>query len=332
MSKYIKKEREEYKKEKQKEIKDVLKKLEEGVKEVFESDRFKEYLNTMSKFHSYSPNNVLWILMQKPDATHIAGFNKWKELGRSVKKGEKALKVLAPIKHSKIVEIDKIDPITKKFILDSNGDRVKELVKQDYLTYRVVPVFDIKQTEGKDLPRLVDELKGSINNYKILKESIEEVAKVPIEYIDIKDESKGYYSLDENNIKIKKGMDEKQTLKTLIHELTHSRLHNTIEALSDRAAAEVQAESVAFIVSDHFEIDTSEYSFGYVAAWSMGKDITELKKSLNIISKESNKIIIELENAIEKNISKYRKIDLLKDRSININKKSSIKTKIEHER
>ena len=225
-----------------------------------------------------------------------------------------------------------LDPITKKFILDSNGDRVKELVKQDYLTYRVVPVFDIKQTEGKDLPRLVDELKGSINNYKILKESIEEVAKVPIEYIDIKDESKGYYSLDENNIKIKKGMDEKQTLKTLIHELTHSRLHNTIEALSDRAAAEVQAESVAFIVSDHFEIDTSEYSFGYVAAWSMGKDISELKKSLNIISKESNKIIIELENAIEKNISKYRKIDLLKDRSININKKSSIKTKIEHER
>lgn len=297
--------------QKKKELKDTLEMLEKGVKGVFESDKFREYLDTMSKFHNYSVKNILWIQMQKPDATKIAGMKSWNKLERKVIKGEKSLKVLAPFKHKKQVEMDKLNPKTGKPILDKGGKAVKEKQTVEWISYRAVPVFDINQTEGKELPSLIEELQGNVNNYEYMRDSLIEVAKVPVKFENIQNGSKGYYNLVENRIAIKEDMSEKQTIKTMVHEVTHSRLHNIesrkdIKDITERNVKEIEAESVAYVVSNHFKIDTGDYSFGYVASWSRDKELKELEASLKTIQKEANGIISEVEEKLEEKLGRDR--------------------------
>lgn len=301
-----------------KEISDIIEKLSKGVKDVYDSEKYKDYLKAMSKFHKYSFGNIMWLKMQDPNCSLVTGFRKWNDLGRKVLKGSKALKILAPMKHSSFV--NKLDPVTKLPLKDpSTGEIQKE--KNEWISYRTVSVFDIKQTEGKEIPSLIDELKGRADNYDLIKNAIIDVAKIPVSFENITTGSKGYYSLTDNRIAVKEGMSEQQILKTLIHETTHSRLHNLNAQKMDnkeRNIQEIEAESVAFVVSNHFNLDTSDYSFGYVASWSNGKDLNDLKKSLNTIQKESNKLINEIEDSIEKTL------ELLKDKEITNDKVENI--------
>ena len=295
--------------EKDKEMKELIKSLENGVKDVFTSNNFKEYLNAMSKFHNYSIYNTMLIYNQNKDSTYIAGYNKWKELGRQVNKGEKAIKILAPMLHKKVIEKPKLDPKTNKPII-LNGAPQKEKVIETWTSFKLVNVFDISQTKGKELPSIAKELQGRVDNYELLKNSLIDISDVPIEFTEINGTSKGYYDLLSKEIKIKKDMSEKQTLKTLIHELSHSKLHNE---KYERRNAEVEAESIAYIVSKHFNIDTSSYSFGYIASWSSDKEIKELKASLDTIITTSNEIISSLEKNLQKELKPKKLIDILEN-------------------
>jgi len=285
-------------KEKKEELKNTMEMLEKGVKEVFTSDKFTEYLNTMSKFHNYSIKNILWLQMQNPNASQIGGMKTWNKLGRKVNKGEKSLRVLAPYRHKKVMEIDKL-----KYI-DQDGKPIREKQPIEWISYRAVPVFDIKQTNGKDLPTLISELAGDVNNYDHMESSLIEVAKIPVEFENIKNGSKGYYHLAEKRIAINEGMSQQQTIKTMVHEITHSRLHSEdiqkeVKDTIERNTMEVEAESVAFVVSKHFGIDTDDYSFGYVAVWSKDKNLKQLESSLKTIQKEADSLIFKIEEKLE---------------------------------
>ncbi|MDA5414542.1 ArdC-like ssDNA-binding domain-containing protein, partial [Streptococcus thermophilus] len=237
--------------------------LREGVKSYFESDTYKQYLTTMSKFHNYSPGNIQLIYMQNPEATHVASFKKWKDdFERNVNKGEKALRIFAPI------ILKKKDPKTHEPLLDENGN------EQTYTSFKLVPVFDISQTNGKELAKPIYELEGTYEDYGNLYKSAKEVSEangVPLSFSDDTGRAKGYYSPTNNEIVIKKGLSEQHTLKTIFHEMAHSDLHN-MEKIQEnplkRSTAELQAESVAFVVASHYGLDTSDYSFGYLANWT----------------------------------------------------------------
>lgn len=282
--------------EKQKEkMKELTQKLEQGVKDVFSSDEYTNYLKIMSKFHNYSASNCMLIKMQSPNATKVAGYESWKKnFERQVKKGEKGIQILAP--STKNIEVEKIDPKTKKPILDpkTNEPIIEKVISKVY--YRPVHVFDINQTEGKELPSFTKELDSIINDKDKLLDLIKKVSKVPISFEEIEGAIKGYYSPTKEKIVIKEGMSDAHTIKTALHELAHSRLHSID---SDKRTAEVEAESIAFIVSENFGIDTSEYSFKYVAGWSSNRELEELKNSLATIQKEASKIITEMEKHLE---------------------------------
>lgn len=306
------------KEEKKEEMNKILKELEEGIKNVFTSERYKDFLKFTSKFHNYSINNIVWLQSQKPTISYVAGLKTWNTLGRKVNKGEKSLKVLAPMKHSKVLDMEKIDTKTGKPLKDSKGNIITEKQKVEWISYRAVPVFDISQTNGKEIPRLIDELNGTLGNKKILLESLKNISKVPIDFKEIPGEAKGYFDTKANCIAIQKDMSEIQTLKTMVHELTHSRLHNLNEKdikNKSRETKELEAESVAYVVLNHFDIDTSDYSFGYLASWSKDKELNDFKASLNVIQKESNELINELENEL--------KLVLDKDKELQENKETS---------
>ena len=249
------------------ERKEILKKIETGIKDVFTSEKYLNYLKFLSNFHSYSVNNSILIFSQNPEASIVAGFNKWKSLKRNVKKGEKSIKILAPL-------IKKI----------KNEDEEESVLNG----FRIVSVFDVSQTEGEDLPTLCDELTEEVKEYETLFNKIKSITSLPIEFKPLEN-CKGYYSPDENIIAIKEGMSESQTIKTLVHELAHSILHKNTK--KNRATAEVEAESVAYVVCNQLGIDTSDYSFEYLASWSSGKDLKELKSSLSVIQKTADGII-----------------------------------------
>ena len=272
-------------------VTEILDQLEKGVEELFESDRFKEYLTCMSKFHNYSFNNTLLIAMQKPDATLIAGFNAWKDKhGRMVKKGEKGIRILAPYKYA--VEAQP----------EHEGDEPKIIERTGFKpTY----VFDISQTEGKELPSIaVNELSGDVNEYNKLFRALRIICPVPVDFEDIEGGSKGYFSDSENRIAIKKGMSQVQTIKTLVHETAHAMLHSSAaedkDNPVDRRTKEVEAESIAFTVCKRYGLDTEDYSFGYIAGWSSGKDTKELKASLERIKDTADKMITGIDKSIDK--------------------------------
>lgn len=292
--------------EKQK-VKEITDRLEEGLKELFESEKYKNYLSTMSKFHNYSANNIQLIAMQRPDATFVAGYKAWqKNFERHVNKGEKGIRILAPAPYKIKEEQEKIDPVTKEPMLDEDGMPVVEEVEIKIPAFRVVTVFDYAQTDGKELPGLgVNELHGNVENYQDFMEALKRVSPVPISYEEIEGDKKGYF-LDLNHpISIKEGMSEAQTAKTGIHEVAHAKLHakeigqdTERAAYKDRETMEVEAESIAYTVCQHFGIDTSEYSFGYIAGWSSGKEMPELKSSLDTIRKTSSELIKGIETQL----------------------------------
>lgn len=283
--------------------KELMEKLEKGIRDCMDGEKFKSYLMTQSLFHNYSVNNAFLIMLQKPDATRVAGYQTWKKLERNVMRGEKGLAILAPSPYKYEKEVARLDPKTKKPVLDSNNKIMTEKIKMEGLAFRKVTVFDVSQTSGKELPSICQELKGESLNSKNIIKAIEKISEVPVRYENIPGGPKGYYSRKENVIAVKEGMSLDQTVKTLIHEYAHSNLHSTPESASlDRATKEVQAESVAFIVSNKFGVDTSEYSFEYLASWSSGKELSELKESLDIIQKSANKIITGIEKELSKEL------------------------------
>ena len=259
-------------------LKEITDRLEQGIADLFNSDRFKEYLNVMSKFHNYSFNNTVLIALQKPDASLVMGFNAWKGKGieRSVKKGEQGIRIFAPAPYKIKTEAEKIDPDTKKPVIGEDGKPITEVKEITVPAFKVVCVYDVSQTEGKELPTLgANELFGNVENYKDFFAALEKTSPVPIAFEQIAGGAHGYYHLEDKRIALDEGMSELQTLKTAIHEIAHAKLHDIDLNASaeeranrpDKRTREVEAESVAYTVCQHYGLDTSDYSFGYVAGW-----------------------------------------------------------------
>ena len=345
-------------------VREITDRLEQGIKELFESERFKEYLRTMSKFYNYSFNNTLLIAMQKPEATLIAGYTAWqRNFDRHVMKGEKGIRILAPAPYKAKVEKEKIDPKTQKPMLDKDGKPITETVEVMRPAFKVVSVFDVSQTEGKELPDIVvDELTGSVENYAAFFEALRQESPVPIAFEDISGGAKGYYHLEDRRIAIQEGMSEVQTVKTAIHEIAHAKLHAldqpevkpewkvvmvseggtrkelmtglaseqeaneaaekldwryvdenqfewrleveeddtpVQEAKKDRHTKEVEAEAVAYTVCQRYGIETSDYSFGYIAGWSSDKETKELKGSLETIRRTAAEMIGSIDEKLK---------------------------------
>lgn len=275
-------------------IVEITDKLEQGVHDLFNSERYRQYLATMAKFHNYSLNNTILISMQKPDATLVAGYQSWKKNhGRQVKRGEKGIRIIAPAPYKVRTEQDVIDPKTRQPVLDTDGKPKKETVEIERPSFRIATVFDVSQTEGKELPTLgTEELIGSVDGYSSLLTALEKTSPVPVGFEEIRGGAKGYFHTADNRIAIQSGMSEIQTVKTLIHEIAHATLHAGKDKEGvDSRTKEVQAESVAYTVCQHYGIETSDYSFGYIAGWSTGRETTELKASLETIRSAASDLI-----------------------------------------
>ena len=294
-------------------LKEITDRLEQGIAELFDSERYREYLKVMSKFHNYSFRNTVLIAMQKPDASLVAGFSAWKNnFERNVMKGQKGIKIIAPSPYKIKQEMQKIDPHTQKPVIGKDGKPVTEEKEVTIPAYKVVSVFDVSQTEGKELPDIaVDELTGDVDRYKDFFAALEKTSPVPIAFENIEGGSHGYYHLEDKRIAINEGMSELQTLKTAIHEIAHAKLHDIDlnapedeqKPRVDRRTREVEAESVAYTVCQHYGLDTSDYSFGYVAGWSSGRELSELKSSLETIRSAAAEII----NSIDENLAELQK-------------------------
>ena len=294
-------------------LKEITDRLEQGIAELFDSERYREYLKVMSKFHNYSFRNTVLIAMQKPDASLVAGFSAWKNnFERNVMKGQKGIKIIATSPYKIKQEMQKIDPHTQKPIIGKDGKPVTEEKEVTIPAYKVVSVFDVSQTEGKELPDIaVDELTGDVDRYKDFFAALEKTSPVPIAFENIEGGSHGYYHLEDKRIAINEGMSELQTLKTAIHEIAHAKLHDIDlnapkdeqQPHVDRRTREVEAESVAYTVCQHYGLDTSDYSFGYVAGWSSGRELSELKSSLETIRSAAAEII----NSIDENLAELQK-------------------------
>lgn len=295
-------------------VKEITEKLQQGLEELFDSEKFKAYLDTMSKFYHYSFNNSLLIAMQKPGATLVASYRSWqKNFNRNVNKGERGIRILAPTPYKIKEEREVINPLSGLPMLDEKGDVQTEEVEVSLTGFKVAYVFDVSQTSGEPLPEMgVEELLQSVDDYQIFMEALENAAPVPLELREVDGGAKGYFSPTEQKIVIQSGMGESQTVKTAVHEITHSLLHDSEHARmegvdatekKDRNTKEVEAEAVAYTVCRHFGIDTSDYSFAYVAGWSSGREMTELRKSMETIQKTAAELI----GRIEENIQKIRK-------------------------
>jgi len=287
-------------------VQELTDKLEQGLQDLFNSDSYRNYLSTMSKFHNYSFNNTLLIAMQKPDATLVAGYKAWqKNFERHVNKGEKAIRILAPAPYKIKEERDKIDPVTQELLLDKDGNPQKEEVEITIPAFRAVSVFDLSQTDGKPIPELTaKELLSDVEGYQDMIRAVEAISPVPIELEEIAGDSKGYYDREAKRIAVQENMSESQTLKTMIHEVAHSKLHSKEveqdeQMKKDRNTKEVEAESIAYTVCQHFGIDTSDYSFGYIAGWSSGRDTKELRASMDTIRRTASELITGIEEQLQ---------------------------------
>lgn len=287
-------------------VQELTDKLEQGLQDLFNSDSYRNYLSTMSKFHNYSFNNTLLIAMQKPDATLVAGYKAWqKNFERHVNKGGKAIRILAPAPYKIKEERDKIDPVTQELLLDKDGNPQKEEVEITIPAFRAVSVFDVAQTDGKPIPELAaKELLSDVEGYQDMIRAVEAISPVPIELEEIAGDSKGYYDREAKRIAVQENMSESQTLKTMIHEVAHSKLHSKEveqdeQMRKDRNTKEVEAESIAYTVCQHFGVDTSDYSFGYIAGWSSGRDTKELRASMDTIRRTASELITGIEEQLQ---------------------------------
>jgi len=298
--------------------------IEQGIKELFESEKYMRYLSVMSRFHRYSVNNTMLIYMQKPDATLVAGYNKWKnQFERHVKKGEHGITIIAPTPFKKKIEEQKLDPDTKAPILDAEGKAVMEEREVEIPMFRPVKVFDVSQTDGKPLPELASSLSGNVQNYEAFMEALRRSAPVPLSVEPMAANMDGYFSPDQQRIAIRAGMSEVQTVSAAVHEIAHSKLHNYAKAQEEAARAgdkeppkkkdrnteEVEAESISYAVCQYYGIQTGENSFGYIANWSQGKELPELRASLETINKAAEELIADIDRHY-KVICKERGIDL----------------------
>lgn len=277
-------------------VKELTEQLEKGVDEIFQTEEYKKFLDMCANLPRYSVNNQILIYNQTHGkATMVQSFTNWKKLGRHIKKGSKAIKILAPSFHKTSVTVKKFGKDGRP-LTDKQGNEITEEVESKYTTFFVVNTFDISQTEGDALPDLmkVHELTGEVENYNELFDKLVALSPVPVKIEDTGSSAKGYFNMAENIIVIKEGMSQVHTIKTLVHELTHSLLHSK-ESKITRGQKEIEAESVAYIVTKYLGIDTSDYSFGYVAGWSSSKEHEQLKESLKTISKTAKEIIVKLE-------------------------------------
>ena len=268
-------------------IEEITKELEQGVLEVYESKRYAEYLEFVSRFYNYSVNNTILIWMQMPTASLVAGFKAWQDkFKRTVKKGEKGIRILAPCPKKFV-----------KTVKDEDGNEVEKEIK--YTTFRPCYVFDVSQTEGEDIPSFVSDLEGNVEQFQQLVDRLIALSPVPVTFEAFDSPAKGYFDHVENKIVVQPEMSETQKLKTLIHEISHAILHGDEGEQKDvdRHTKEVQAESVAFTVCAAMGIDTSEYSFGYVASWSNGKEVKELTESMDVIRRTAKDMIEQLKAA-----------------------------------
>ena len=305
-------------------LKEITDGIEQGIKELFQSDRYRQYLSVMSRFHRYSVNNTMLIYMQRPDASLVAGFEKWKtRFGRQVKKGEHGITIIAPTPFKKKIEEVKLDPDTKAPLLDQNGQQIVEEREVSIPMFKPVKVFDVSQTYGKPLPHLAAALTGSVEQYEVFVEALQRSAPVPISFATIPANTDGYFSSADQAITIREGMSQTQTVCAMVHEIAHSKLHNyekqqlesaaeeenSVPIKKDRHTEEVEAESISYAVCQYFGIETGENSFGYIATWSQGKDLKELKASLETINKTASGLITDIDRNFTE-VCKERGIDL----------------------
>jgi antirestriction protein ArdC len=306
-------------------LKEITDSIEQGIKDLFQSDRYAQYLRTMSRFHRYSVNNTMLIYMQKPNATLVAGFNKWRDqFSRNVMRGEKGIKIIAPTPFKKKIEEKKLDPDTKIPMRDADGDIIMEEKEIKIPMYKVVSVFDVAQTEGKPLPTLANDLTGNVKQYEIFMEALRRSSPVPLAFEAMEPNTDGYFSEKDQRIAIRTGMSEVQTVSAAVHEITHATLHNyeqdrlaaakgdeTAEPPKpkDRHTEEVEAESVSYTVCQYYGIQTGENTFGYIASWSKGKELPELRASLETINKTASGLISDIDRNFAE-IVKERGIDL----------------------
>ena len=298
-------------------LKEITASIEDGIKELFQSESYAQYLQTMSRFHHYSVNNQVLIHMQKPDATLVAGFNKWKnQFGRNVIKGEHGIKIIAPTPFKKKIEQEKLDPDTQLPMLDADGKIITEEKTIQIPMYKPVTVFDVSQTEGKPLPQLAHDLSGNVANYDVFMEALRRSSPVPISIEVMGGGMDGYFDLEHQDIAIRKGMSEVQTVSAVIHEMAHALLHNRTKDTEEktpelsRSTEEVQAESISYAVCAYYGIATGENSFGYIVSWSKDKTLPELRESLEVISKTADGLISDIDRHYAE-ILKEREAELI---------------------
>ena len=298
-------------------LKEITASIEDGIKELFQSESYAQYLQTMSRFHHYSVNNQVLIHMQKPDATLVAGFNKWKnQFGRNVIKGEHGIKIIAPTPFKKKIEQEKLDPDTQLPMLDADGKIITEEKTIQIPMYKPVTVFDVSQTEGRPLPQLAHDLSGNVANYDVFMEALRRSSPVPISIEVMGGGMDGYFDLEHQDIAIRKGMSEVQTVSAVIHEMAHALLHNRTKDTEEktpelsRSTEEVQAESISYAVCAYYGIATGENSFGYIVSWSKDKTLPELRESLEVISKTADGLISDIDRHYAE-ILKEREAELI---------------------
>ena len=304
-------------------MREIVDSIENGIKELFESDKYRKYLATMSRFHRYSVNNTMLIYMQRPDATHVAGFNKWRDqFGRNVLKGEKGIRIIAPTPYKKKVEEIKTDPETNAPMLDADGKAIIEEKEVRIPMFKVVSVFDVSQTAGKPLPQLAADLSGNVQQYEVFMEALRRASPVPMEIKPVARDTDGFFSIKAQSITIRAGMSEVQTVCAAVHEIAHAKLHDyehmteladggetiLVPGEKSRNTEEVEAESISYAVCQYYGIETGENSFGYIATWSKGKELKELRASLETINKTASELITDIDRHFAE-ICKERGID-----------------------
>lgn len=304
-------------------MREIVDSIENGIKELFESDKYRQYLSTMSRFHRYSVNNTMLIYMQRPDATHVAGFNKWRDqFGRNVLKGEKGIRIIAPTPYKKKVEEIKTDPETNAPVLDADGKAIIEEKEIRIPMFKVVSVFDVSQTAGKPLPQLAADLSGNVQQYEVFMEALRRASPVPMEIKPVARDTDGFFSAKAQSITIRAGMSEVQTVCAAVHEIAHAKLHDyehmteladdgetiLVPGEKSRNTEEVEAESISYAVCQYYGIETGENSFGYIATWSKGKELKELRASLETINKTASELITDIDRHFAE-ICKERGID-----------------------
>ena len=304
-------------------MREIVDSIENGIKELFESDKYRKYLATMSRFHRYSVNNTMLIYMQRPDATHVAGFNKWRDqFGRNVLKGEKGIRIIAPTPYKKKVEEIKTDPETNAPMLDADGKAIIEEKEVRIPMFKVVSVFDVSQTAGKPLPQLAADLSGNVQQYEVFMEALRRASPVPMEIKPVARDTDGFFSIKAQSITIRAGMSEVQTVCAAVHEIAHAKLHDyehmteladdgetiLVPGEKSRNTEEVEAESISYAVCQYYGIETGENSFGYIATWSKGKELKELRASLETINKTASELITDIDRHFAE-IYKERGID-----------------------